>query len=429
MRILHLDRKPIGVIIFTFIVSSVTIGSSFGSEKNNNKEEIFTDRVNVPFLHTVILRSAAWEMARPVLVMGTEQKLELMFDDLSAIPHTYTYTLVHCSTDWQRSDLEAQESLSGMGSGTLDEPEPSRNTTLPYLHYSLVFPNEECQPVISGNWVITVFETGQPDIPVLTRRFLITENLADIQARITEAPDVQDRETCQQVAVTVSLDNLRLRDAGNELQTIVRQNGREDNRISLKPSFRASDRIVYEGTGGGIFKAGNEYRTLDIRNMRYQTENIAEIAFRDRAYQVTLKPDEERAYKPYFNKTDLDGNFMVNVEKSDHKHLEADYVYVNFLLRQPFPFEEPVYVFGGLTGWALDDENLMHYDQEKQQYTCTLLLKQGYYDYDYALRRKADRVADEETIEGSYRETGNSYEVLVYQHERFDRLIGYKALK
>jgi hypothetical protein len=428
MRILHVDKKPICVIVFTFIVSSVTIGPAFGSKKNNNEPDFFSDRINVPTLHTVILRSATWEMARPVLVMGTDQKLELMFDDLSESAHTYTYTLIHCDNGWRRSDLEPQEFLSGMGTGTLEEPEPSRNTTIAYQHYSLVFPKEECLPVISGNWVIVVFEESDPEHPVLTRRFLITENLADIRGRFTEAPAGEDREMCQQVSVTIGYENLS-RVSANDPVTLVRQNGRDDNRILLKPSFRSPGRIAYEGLEGGIFRAGNEYRTLDIRNMRYQTENIAEIDFRDKAYRVTLKPDESRSYKPYFNKTDLDGSFMISVEKSDQKHLEADYVYVRFLLNQPFPFEEPVYIFGGLTGWNLSPENKMDYDQEKQQYTCTLLLKQGYYDYSYALRRAAGGAADEETIEGSYRQTGNSYEVLVYLHDRYDRLIGYQTLK
>ncbi len=428
MRIIRKDRKPVSVIIFTFIVSSVTIGPLFGSKKNTNEPEIFSDRVHAPYLHTVLLRSATWEMTGPVLVMGTDQKLELMFDDLSETPHTYTYTLIHCDTGWRRSDLTSQEFLTGIGSGTLDEPEPSRNTTIPYQHYSLKFPNEECLPVISGNWVIVVFEAGEPDIPVLTRRFLIAENLADIAANITEPSAGEDRETCRQISVTVGYENLA-RVTGQEPLTLVRQNGRDDNRIVLKPSFRSPGRIAYEGSEGAVFRAGNEYRTLDIRNTRYQTENIAEIAFRERAYRVTLKPDESRAYKPYFSKTDLDGSYMINVEKSQHKHLEADYIYVRFLLNQPFPFDEPVYVFGGLTGWNLGPENHMEYDQEKQQYTCTLLLKQGYYDYGYALRKAAGGAADEETIEGSYRETGNSYEVLVYLHDRYDRLIGYKALK
>ena len=329
------------VILFTIIVTSLTIQPAFGSKKNNkNLSEVLNNRINSTDIHTVLLRNATWEMTLPVLLLGSDRKLELIFDVLSGESPAYTYTLIHCDADWRKSDLEPQEYLTGMGEGNLEDPEPSRNTTIGYQHYSLLFPNEECMPVISGNYVLVVFDTDKPDDPVIIRRFLVMENLVEPLVRISQAPAGDFRETGQQVAVTIDYSNIRLRDAGNELMTVVRQNGRDDNRIVLQPSFMAPGQIEYKQSDGGIFMAGNEYRTLDIRNMRYQTENVAEIAYRNNAYQVTLKPDEERAYKPYFNKTDFDGNFVIDLEKSDHKHLEADYVNVRFILSQTFPFEE-----------------------------------------------------------------------------------------
>jgi hypothetical protein len=282
-------------------------------------------------------------------------------------------------------------------------------------------------PVLSGNYVLLVF-AGNRDEPVITRRFSITSKEVDPVVQVMQAPSGDYRETGQQVQVTIDHSRIRLRDGGNELTVVVRQNGRDDNRMLLHPSFTSPGLIEYKQRDGGIFRAGNEYRTLDIRNLRYQTENIAEIGYSKNTFQVTLKPDESRAFKPYFNKTDLNGKFRVELEKSQYRHLEADYVYVQFVLSQPFPFEDDVYVFGALTEWSMSDRNRMIYSAEKQQYTCTVMLKQGYYDYGYALQRKV-AVADEEEIEGSYYETGNAYDVLVYQHDRYDSLIGYKAIK
>lgn len=417
------------VIVFTVIVSTVTNLPAFGCTKiHKKKSDFFENRVLLNSLQTVLLRNAAWEMADPVIELGMEKGLELIFDDLSLEPRHFAYTLVHCDADWNRSDLEPQEYLTGMGEESLSDPEPSRNTTIPYLHYRLLFPTESCMPVLSGNYVLLVFENEKREELVIIRRFSITEKLVDPVLQTMQAPSGDQRETGQQVQLTIDYNGIRLMEPGNELITVVRQNGRDDNRLLLLPSFTAPGRIEFRQPEGGIFPGGNEYRTVDIRNLRYQTENIAEIGYRNNAFRVQLKPDESRAFKPYFNKTDLNGKFMVNLEKSDYRHLEADYVYVQFILVQPYPFEGEVYVFGALTDWSMTEGNCMTYTDENRQYTCTLLLKQGYYDYGYALR-KPDGHAGEEEIEGSYHETGNAYDVLVYRRDRYDSLIGYKALK
>ncbi|MCR9084057.1 MAG: DUF5103 domain-containing protein, partial [Cyclobacteriaceae bacterium] len=58
-----------------------------------------------------------------------------------------------------------------------------------------------------------------------------------------------------------------------------------------------------------------------------------------------------------------------------------------------------------------------------------LLLKQGWYDYQYAYLR--DQQFDSEEFEGSFFETENEYEVFVYFRalgSRYDQLVGYVYL-
>ena len=64
-------------------------------------------------------------------------------------------------------------------------------------------------------------------------------------------------------------------------------------------------------------------------------------------------------------------------------------------------------------------------------YECVLQLKQGYYDYEYAVMPDKDNVPDETIIEGSHYETENEYTILVYYRflgTRYDQLIGYKKM-
>jgi hypothetical protein len=59
------------------------------------------------------------------------------------------------------------------------------------------------------------------------------------------------------------------------------------------------------------------------------------------------------------------------------------------------------------------------------------LLKHGYYNYIYVYVPQGSEVADHKNIEGSFWETENNYQILVYYRAmagRFDRLIGYRQL-
>ena len=75
----------------------------------------------------------------------------------------------------------------------------------------------------------------------------------------------------------------------------------------------------------------------------------------------------------------------------------------------------------------------MTYQNAKQQYEATLLLKQGYYNYRYLFVPDGDMdanltVESFKPVEGNYFQTENQYTALVYFREiggRTDRLVGW----
>jgi hypothetical protein len=422
------------VIYLTVFVILVTNQMAFGFiQGEKNQQEHFGDVTFDENIQTVMIRSTSWELSAPVLELGSEQRLELIFDDLSGKQNSYGYTLVHCDAGWNRSDLEPQEYLSGLGQGSLYESDPSLNTTYDYFHYRLVLPEEECMPVISGNYALVVFDTDEPDRVVITRRFFIVEDLMQLDGRVIQPATGDFRETGQQVHFTLIHDNLPIQDPLRDLDIVVRQNGRDDNIIkSIKPSFIFPGKIEYARAEEGIFPGGNEFRTLDIKSLKYQTENIASMDFQNPYYHVYMKPDKSKENSPYFSKVDLNGRYFINREKAQKKHLEADYVYVHFCLEQPYPLQEEVYVAGELTNWSASGSNKMEYNAGKKCYEANVLLKQGLYDYAFAVSDKARGQLNLEVFEGNYYETVNDYEIFVYLHDSrsgYDRLVGYLPMK
>jgi hypothetical protein len=79
-----------------------------------------------------------------------------------------------------------------------------------------------------------------------------------------------------------------------------------------------------------------------------------------------------------------------------------------------------------MNGWSAGSDNLMKYNNVSRQYECTMLLKQGWYNYEYSLQNKVGSPLISTVFEGSYYETENDYMVLVYYRgpgDRYDRLI------
>ncbi len=392
----------------------------------------FTDTIYNAKIHSVKVRSTTWEFSPPIVELGSEQHLELIFDDLSAERNDYDYTLVHCDAAWNRSSLEPQEYLTGQGEGSIRESAHSSNTTYDYNHYRLEFPEDDCMPQLSGNYALVVYEAGNRDAVIFTRRVYLFEKRVQMNGEVRQALG-NDAETSQQVGLRMDYSGLNIQDPAHDITVVIRQNGRDDNAVmGLKPSAFIQGKIEFRDLPREIFKGGNEYRTLDLKSMKYQTENMAAIDFRNPYYHVILKPDKSRDGDPYFSHPDLNGQYFIDEEKARNKHLEADYVYVHFSLQQPYPLPEDVYITGELTGWASSPAAKMEYNTGTQAYETTLLLKQGLYDYGFCTVDPKTGKKNEEVFEGSYAETSNDYQIYVYLHgngSNYDELIGFLPLK
>jgi len=422
-----------------FLTGLIVIGITTTNGFSLNKEfeqlpDTFQNIVYDPHIRSVWLGSSEWEFSLPVIELNSDQKLELRFDDLNSDSRTFGYTFIHCNSDWTRSQLLESEYITGFGKGTIRESMQAYNTTYFYLNYRLQLPESDCIPAVSGNFALVVFDEAEPDHIVFTRRFFVTENTMEIKAAVHQPAFGMERLTGQQVHFSVHYGNLDIRDPQREISTVVIQNNRFDKILRLDKAYSVkAGQLDFTEPEGNLFSGGNEFRTLDIKSMRYQTENIAEIDFRNPYYHVVLKTDLLRANKPWFSKIDLNGSYYIDKEKSNDRHTEADYVYVHFSLELPPLYAStPVYLAGGFNDWKSDSASLMRLNPENELFEITILMKQGLYDYCFLMKNSATRIIDEYEIEGSFYETENDYSIFVYFHDqfkRYDRLTGYLSIK
>jgi hypothetical protein len=425
------------VIALTILVIDLTTKNTFGFVPDENIfPDTFADNIFDPDIHTVRLCPKAAELSLPVIELNSGQQLELGFDDLSGKTRNFEYTFLHCSSNWKRSALMPQEYLEGFGKGNIQESFPSFNTTYHYRHYRLLLPETECRPVISGNYALIVYDADNPDHVIFIRRLYVKEEKVVIYGKVKQPPPGRSQDTGQQVWFTVFTGQLDIRDPYQDIIPVILQNRRDDNALTgLKPAYvKPGGVLEYTDPEAGIFQGGNEYRDLNIKSMKYQTANIAAIDFMNPYYHVILKNDQSRAFDPYFNKTDLNGNYFIDQEKAADKNTEADYVYVHFTLENPNDIREheDIYVFGALSDWKTKPMNKLSYNSENNSYELVMLLKQGYYDYSYAVVDQNTKKPDDTRLEGSHFETTNEYGIFIYYHDPYldyDRLAGYQPIR
>jgi hypothetical protein len=421
--IFSLNKSPFAALAIFLSVSRVLPG----------QVTFYTDRVYRPDIKSVQLHRTGWDLSYPIIELNSEDRLSLSFDELTDQVRNYYWTLEHCDADWRPSGLAVQEYMSGFARQPVQDYSLSFNTYMNYVHFRVDFPNQDVGILISGNYVIKVFDDQDESKLVLIRRFAVSESTASISGRASR-PVLNDyRDDGHQINFKVDLGSLVPDDPYSDIKVIIQQNNRWNMSIrDLKPLFVRGNELDYSQQTGNIFKAGNEYRFLDIKSMRYMAEMIRKIDYQPPLYHVYLYPDAPRNNGRYFYHEDLNGRFYIEVQEGVNRDTESDYVHVHFTL----PYEVPLvdgdlFVSGALNNWECNDVNRMTYNFEKKAYELDILLKQGYYNYEYAFIRKGSGFPDATFIEGSYYEAEQDYVIYAYlstSSSRYDRLIAYQIV-
>lgn len=383
-------------------------------------------------IKTVLFHREGWEMSLPVINLNTDEKLKLSFDDLDADQKDFTFTIIHCDAGWKPSGLDPNEYIDGYEEDNIRDIGFSLNTLISYTHYELIFPTEDMTPKLSGNYIMKVYLNDRDSI-YFTRRFFVDEAKVTISGNIRQASMIEDRNYKQEVDFTVNTRSYNIPNAYQDLRVIILQNGRWDNRIDgLKPKVIISDKLDYDYDRENVFQAGNEFKTIDIKSLKYNTENIASIKSDQENYHVYLKEEERRSYRVYKTEKDINGQMIIKTEDGFTSETEAEYVKVYFFMPYAAPMiDGDFYIMGQLTDWRYSPDSKMNYNYNRRAYELTRLLKQGFYNYQVVLKYHDQAAGDESFIEGTHSETENGYTILIYHRDLsydYDRLIGIKFL-
>jgi hypothetical protein len=410
------------------------LGSSFAQDDYSNDSQLrYEDFTYKPNIKTVQLYESSWEFGLPLLKFNSDEQLQLSFDDLDGDKKQYSMTVVHCDAKWNPSDLMISEYVAGFYDLNFLTYNFSVNTLQKYIHYSILFPTPNMQFTKSGNYVVYVYQDGDKNKTVLSRRFMIFDEKISVTANIKQAIGNDEQYEKQHMDFNITNTNYNITNASVDLKVVLTQNYRWDNAVyDIKPTFNTPTQLTYSLDDASTFNGGNEFRYFDTRSLRTYTERIKAI-YKDSTnkYHVDLLSDINRSFSNYIFYNDLNGGFLIkNQDLATNQDIEADYAWINFFM----PFDNPTpegnfYILGKLTNWKLDKANRMTYNYKRFGYECNLFIKQGYYNYIYAFLKDKSKAGDETLVEGNHWETENDYIIYVYHRARgtyYDQLIGMR---
>ncbi len=366
----------------------------------------------------------------PIYKINSGDQLELNFDDLDANVRSYYYSMVLCDYDWKPVDISPFLYTRGFTQQRIATYRYSSIALTRYTHYQAMLPDRNTSLTMSGNYLLKVFLDGDTSKLAFTRRMLVLEQKASIGGQITQPFTAQLFKTHQKVQFSANINGLNTFSAAQQIKVVILQNNRWDNAIKdIKPTFVRGNSLEYTMESNLVFPGGKEWRWLDLRSLRLQSDRVQKADYKKNSTDMFLFPDADRSAQRYVYFRDLNGMYLVETYETINPYWQGDFATVHFNLAAPngTPYaDKDIYLAGQLTNYEFNDKTRMVFNAEKGVYEITAFLKQGYYNYTYIAVDK-NNPANRRDLEGDYWETENSYTILMYYKsftDRSDQLIG-----
>lgn len=387
------------------------------------------DKVYSPTVKAVKLFLQNDQLSLPVIRLNSADLIELHFDDLGKNIQSYYYTFQLCDADWQPCQLSAFDFISGYIQQRITQYRNSSIAATNYIHYQALLPEYNCKPTKSGNYLLKVFLNGDTAQLAFTKRFYVVDQKASIAARVVQPLNQDTYLTHQKIQLKINLQKNDMVNALQQVKLTVLQNARYDNAvINPQPTFLKGNTIEYNGDDDLVFEGGNEYHWADLRSFRFLSDRIVKVS---NGSEIVLQPDAARKTSQYLYWQDYDGMFFIASADNVNPWWQTEYGTVVFTLvppnHQPYTGKD-IFLSGELVANQLNENSKMEFNKEKGVYEKKILLKQGYYNYNYIAKDVTDNTKPETSlIDGSHWETENQYTILVYYRSlsnRYDELVG-----
>lgn len=384
------------------------------------------EKVEPDYIKSVIFKSSHNQNQFPIVELG--ERFELSFDDLNADETNYYYTITHCNYNWEPSELIKSEYLVGIDDVRITNYQNSYTTLQPYTHYKLTLPNEDTSFRLTGNYLLSVTDSYQNVL--FTRRFVIYANASSVQMEIKQSRDIKHIHQKQVVQFKINSKTIAFEDPKTSVKVAILQNYSWENALfNIQPQYLLGNELVYKYDQETSFWGGNEYFYFENKDIRVANTGVYDTWQNQGKFQSILYTAPLRKGKTYTYNPDVNGDFRIVTSYTD-PNVEAEYSEVFFSVEAHNDWiNNEVFVYGNFTQNKLIDTYKLNYNPEKDTFDGKIYLKQGFYNYKFALKNQQH--TDYNAFSGNHYQTENNYTIIVYYRpigQLYDKVIGVNSL-
>ncbi len=411
-------------LLHTFMAAVCAITAMAQVETGDTRTGVFH-----PQIHSLQVQALGNDQRPPVISLDGTGRVVVKWDELAEDRRYMRYELKHCDSQWRVDNLVDSEFLDGFNEGTVEDFAYSYGTKTHYVNYRITLPDNNMRPLVSGNYLLRVYDESEPEATLLQARFYVVEPLTKISAEVSSRTDVDYNAAHQQLKVAVEAEKLPMHDYFSNLWLVISQNSRVDNeRTVFHPLRVAPPNLYFESKPELIFPGGNEYRRFETISTTVPTMGIEDVSYAEPYYHFTLYTDRPRREDMYAYDETQHGRFRVREYNSSSGDTEAEYAVTHFSLDIPEMHNADVFIDGDMMLRRFNDESRMVYNRTTRMYEASPLLKQGAYNYQYlVVPRNGSMIGNTGPIEGNFYQTINEYMIRAYYRlpgDRYDRLVG-----
>ena len=169
--------KKVILVIFALNIlfngySIKKVYSKTNNHLKNNTDLEYRDFIYNPNIKTVNLysdKNIRSKIEPPAINIASPNQLILEFDELYEDARYFQARIIHCTWEWQPSDLRSIEYLTAYNEFDIHEYEYSVYSRIPYTHYTFVLP----RVILPGNYLLVVYDRDNPDELAFSKRFMI----------------------------------------------------------------------------------------------------------------------------------------------------------------------------------------------------------------------------------------------------------------
>jgi len=356
----------------------------------------------------------------PIIRLGSSEKLVLSFDELTTLSGQFRITFTHHDKNWNPSNIPQNWYLENMQELILGGGNKNQLSDPDYYRYSISFPNNQLDFLISGNYMlhVTDFNSGTR---LFSLPFFVTEDAGEISSWVEtnynagaryEALDRPFSEFVYPDFIEFPEFDLSFKFVQNRFWGAAKESENYD--------FSEEDRAQFHLSRENAFYANFDFIGLNLNSFTQNNSQIIE-------WRPELQPPLAVLREDVLNFTAAPSTGWGSSYGNPHSSADARYANVRFRFEDggQLSANQGVYVVGDFNQWLLSEQNRLEYNESSGYWETTSLIKEGTYTYKYAIKSSASEI-DDLTLSDAITRRQQEYTSFVYYQDpdyRYHRLL------